>query len=88
MLQHISILPMLQHISSSTSGLLLLLKLLLLQKQLVHKSPSKFIYLFIFVSREVKDHLNYEHRVFNSEEFLKTRAIGDQPFYKKVNSVL
>ncbi|NWX47669.1 DEND3 protein, partial [Steatornis caripensis] len=34
--------------------------------------------------REVKDHLNYEHRVFNSEEFLKTRAIGDQPFYKKV----
>ncbi|NWV62149.1 DEND3 protein, partial [Malurus elegans] len=34
--------------------------------------------------REVKEHLNYEHRVFNSEEFLKTRAIGDQPFYKKV----
>ncbi|NXW87634.1 DEND3 protein, partial [Alopecoenas beccarii] len=34
--------------------------------------------------REVKDHLNYEHRVFNSEEFLKTRAIGDQLFYKKV----
>ncbi|NWH58793.1 DEND3 protein, partial [Geococcyx californianus] len=34
--------------------------------------------------REVKDHLNYEHRVFNSEEFLKTRAIGDQPFYRKV----
>ncbi|NXF75257.1 DEND3 protein, partial [Sclerurus mexicanus] len=34
--------------------------------------------------REVKDHLNYEHRVFNSEEFLKTRAIRDQPFYKKV----
>ncbi|NWV77536.1 DEND3 protein, partial [Dasyornis broadbenti] len=34
--------------------------------------------------REVKGHLNYEHRVFNSEEFLKTRAVGDQPFYKKV----
>ncbi|NXK86032.1 DEND3 protein, partial [Formicarius rufipectus] len=34
--------------------------------------------------REVKDHLNYEHRVFNSEEFLKTRAVRDQPFYKKV----
>ncbi|KFO80092.1 DENN domain-containing protein 3, partial [Cuculus canorus] len=33
--------------------------------------------------RDVKDHLNYEHRVFNSEEFLKTRAIGDQPFYRK-----
>ncbi|KAJ7419226.1 DENN domain containing 3 [Willisornis vidua] len=36
------------------------------------------------LSWEVKDHLNYEHRVFNSEEFLKTRAIRDQPFYKKV----
>ncbi|XP_019383764.1 PREDICTED: DENN domain-containing protein 3 [Gavialis gangeticus] len=36
------------------------------------------------IFREVKDHLNYEHRVFNSEEFLKTRAPGDQPFYKKV----
>ncbi|NXO00144.1 DEND3 protein, partial [Rhinopomastus cyanomelas] len=34
--------------------------------------------------REVKDYLNYEHRVFNSEEFLKTRAVGDQPFYRKV----
>jgi len=56
--------------------------------QFAYKPSSTFIYLFIFVSREVKDHLNYEHRVFNSEEFLKTRAIGDQPFYKKVNSVL
>ncbi|XP_067414430.1 DENN domain-containing protein 3 isoform X2 [Emydura macquarii macquarii] len=36
------------------------------------------------IFREVKDHLNYEHRVFNSEEFLKTREPGDQPFYKKV----
>lgn len=34
--------------------------------------------------REVKNHLNYEHRVFNSEEFLKTRAPGDQRFYKQV----
>lgn len=42
----------------------------------------------LFINREVKDHLNYEHRVFNSEEFLKTRAPGDQPFYKKVNSAL
>ncbi|KAG8134010.1 hypothetical protein E2320_011752 [Naja naja] len=37
----------------------------------------------VFITREVKDHLNYEHRVFNSEEFLKTRAINDQPFYRK-----
>lgn len=34
--------------------------------------------------REVRNHLNYEHRVFNSEEFLKTRAAGDQRFYKQV----
>lgn len=42
--------------------------------------------LFLFV-REVKNHLNYEHRVFNSEEFLKTRAAGDQQFYKQVGAV-
>uniref|UniRef100_A0A2K5E160 DENN domain containing 3 n=1 Tax=Aotus nancymaae TaxID=37293 RepID=A0A2K5E160_AOTNA len=33
---------------------------------------------------DVKNHLNYEHRVFNSEEFLKTRAPGDHQFYKQV----
>uniref|UniRef100_A0A4W4GIY8 UDENN domain-containing protein n=1 Tax=Electrophorus electricus TaxID=8005 RepID=A0A4W4GIY8_ELEEL len=36
------------------------------------------------VFRDVSDHLNYEHRVFNTEEFLKTRESQDQPFYKKV----
>ncbi|KAM9101225.1 DENN domain-containing protein 3 isoform X2 [Sarcophilus harrisii] len=40
--------------------------------------------LIVNIFREVKNHLNYEHRVFNSEEFLKTRAPQDQPFYKKV----
>uniref|UniRef100_H3AC05 DENN domain-containing protein 3 n=1 Tax=Latimeria chalumnae TaxID=7897 RepID=H3AC05_LATCH len=35
-------------------------------------------------SRDVADHLNYEHRVFNSEEFLKSREIIDHLFYKKV----
>ncbi|RXN00197.1 DENN domain-containing protein 3 [Acipenser ruthenus] len=35
-----------------------------------------------FMSREVNDHLNY--RVFNSEEFQKSREPADQPFYKKV----
>lgn len=38
----------------------------------------------LLFAREVKNHLNYEHRVFNSEEFLKTRAAGDQQFYKQV----
>ncbi|KAM4687554.1 DENN domain-containing protein 3 [Discoglossus pictus] len=40
--------------------------------------------LIVDIFRDVKGHLNYEHRVFNSEEFQKTRAPGDQPFYKKV----
>ncbi|XP_040844501.1 DENN domain-containing protein 3 isoform X2 [Ochotona curzoniae] len=40
--------------------------------------------LLVAIFREVKNHLNYEHRVFNSEEFLKTRAPGDQHFYKQV----
>ncbi|KAG8441577.1 hypothetical protein GDO86_010673 [Hymenochirus boettgeri] len=40
--------------------------------------------LIVDIFRDVKGHLNYEHRVFNSAEFLKTRTAGDQPFYKKV----
>ncbi|KAM8785713.1 DENN domain-containing protein 3 isoform 2-T2 [Rhynchonycteris naso] len=40
--------------------------------------------LLVGIFREVKNHLNYEHRVFNSEEFLKSRAPGDQHFYKQV----
>uniref|UniRef100_A0A452V3C9 DENN domain-containing protein 3 n=1 Tax=Ursus maritimus TaxID=29073 RepID=A0A452V3C9_URSMA len=42
--------------------------------------------LLFSIFREVKNHLNYEHRVFNSEEFLKTRAPGDQQFYRQVRS--
>ncbi|XP_041045801.1 DENN domain-containing protein 3 [Carcharodon carcharias] len=40
--------------------------------------------LMVNIFREVSDHLNYEYRVFNSEEFLKTRTVSDRPFYKKV----
>uniref|UniRef100_A0A4W5P760 DENN domain-containing protein 3 n=1 Tax=Hucho hucho TaxID=62062 RepID=A0A4W5P760_9TELE len=40
--------------------------------------------LIVIIFREVHDHLNYEHRVFNSEEFLRSREPADQPFYKKV----
>lgn len=36
--------------------------------------------------RDVSSHLNYEHRVFNSEEFLKTRESAEQLFYKKVKT--
>ncbi|XP_033855565.3 DENN domain-containing protein 3-like isoform X4 [Acipenser ruthenus] len=38
--------------------------------------------LIVSIFREVNDHLNY--RVFNSEEFQKSRDPADQPFYKKV----
>ncbi|KAM9415831.1 DENN domain-containing protein 3-like isoform 2-T3 [Salvelinus alpinus] len=40
--------------------------------------------LIVNIFREVHDHLNYEHRVFNSEEFFRSREQADQPFYKKV----
>ncbi|XP_067834570.1 DENN domain-containing protein 3 isoform X2 [Heptranchias perlo] len=40
--------------------------------------------LIVNIFREASDHLNYEYRVFNSEEFLKTRMVSDRPFYKKV----
>ncbi|KAL2080253.1 hypothetical protein ACEWY4_024046 [Coilia grayii] len=40
--------------------------------------------LIVNIFRDVHDHLNYEHRVFNSEEFLKSREPADQTFYQKV----
>ncbi|XP_030301777.1 DENN domain-containing protein 3 isoform X2 [Calypte anna] len=54
------------------------------QQKLNAEVQQTTLQLIVNIFREVKDHLNYEHRVFNSEEFLKTRATGDQPFYKKV----
>ncbi|XP_076137269.1 DENN domain-containing protein 3 isoform X2 [Alosa pseudoharengus] len=40
--------------------------------------------LIVNIFRGLADHLNYEHRVFNSKEFLKSREPSDQPFYKEV----
>lgn len=40
---------------------------------------------FSALCSEVCDFLNYEHRVFNSEEFLRSRETTDHEFYKKVN---
>ncbi|XP_058502765.1 DENN domain-containing protein 3-like [Solea solea] len=40
--------------------------------------------LLVNIFRDVSCHLNYEHRVFNSEEFLKTREPAEKLFYKKV----
>ncbi|XP_078248141.1 DENN domain-containing protein 3 isoform X2 [Pogona vitticeps] len=54
------------------------------QRRLNAEIQQITLQLIVNIFREVKDHLNYEHRVFNSEEFMKTRAIGDQLFYRKV----
>ncbi|XP_053414950.1 DENN domain-containing protein 3 isoform X1 [Nycticebus coucang] len=54
------------------------------QQQLNSQIQQATLQLLVSIFREVKNHLNYEHRVFNSEEFLKTRAPGDQRFYRQV----
>ncbi|XP_045416747.1 DENN domain-containing protein 3 isoform X2 [Lemur catta] len=54
------------------------------QQKLNCQIQQATLQLLVSIFREVKNHLNYEHRVFNSEEFLKTRAPGDQWFYKQV----
>ncbi|KAM9307899.1 DENN domain-containing protein 3 [Gastrophryne carolinensis] len=54
------------------------------QQNLNNEIQEIALQLLVDIFRDVKSHLNFEHRVFNSEEFLKTRSPGDQPFYKKV----
>ncbi|KAG1948449.1 DENN domain-containing protein [Pimephales promelas] len=40
--------------------------------------------LIVNIFSEVCEFLNYEHRVFNSEEFLRSRETTDHKFYKRV----
>ncbi|XP_051519043.1 DENN domain-containing protein 3-like [Myxocyprinus asiaticus] len=40
--------------------------------------------LIVNIFSEVCEFLNYEHRVFNSEEFLRSREANNHAFYKKV----
>lgn len=40
--------------------------------------------LIVNIFSDVREFLNYEHRVFNSEEFLRSREPEDHTFYKKV----
>ncbi|XP_026172851.1 DENN domain-containing protein 3-like isoform X3 [Mastacembelus armatus] len=54
------------------------------QYNLNHDIQRTALELIVNVFRDVSSHLNYEHRVFNSEEFLKSREPTEQPFYKKV----
>ncbi|XP_031154979.1 DENN domain-containing protein 3-like isoform X2 [Sander lucioperca] len=54
------------------------------QHNLNHDIQRITLELIVNIFRDVSSHLNYEHRVFNSEEFLKTREPAEQLFYKKV----
>ncbi|XP_070822891.1 DENN domain-containing protein 3-like [Chaetodon trifascialis] len=54
------------------------------QHSLNHDIQRITLELIVNIFRDVGSHLNYEHRVFNSEEFLKTREPAEQLFYKKV----
>ncbi|KAG9471550.1 hypothetical protein GDO78_014351 [Eleutherodactylus coqui] len=55
------------------------------QQNLNNEIQEIALQLIVDIFRDVKVHLNYDHRVFNSGEFLKTRSPGDQAFYRKVN---
>ncbi|XP_060798627.1 DENN domain-containing protein 3 isoform X2 [Neoarius graeffei] len=58
------------------------------RRQWQHKLNSEILNisleLIVNIFRQVHDHLNFEHRVFNSEEFFRAQEPADQPFYKKV----
>nr|XP_046255892.1 DENN domain-containing protein 3-like isoform X2 [Scatophagus argus] len=54
------------------------------QHNLNHEIQGITLELMVNIFRDVGCHLNYEHRVFNSEEFLKTREPAEHLFYKKV----
>ncbi|KAL0985281.1 hypothetical protein UPYG_G00154950 [Umbra pygmaea] len=54
------------------------------QQKLNQDIQNVTLELIVNIFRDVGVHLNYEHRVFNSKEFLKNREPADQPFYKKV----
>ncbi|GAA6227072.1 DENN domain-containing protein 3-like isoform X2 [Lates japonicus] len=54
------------------------------QHNLNHDVQRITLELIVNIFRDVSSHLNYEHRVFNSEEFLKTREPAERLFYKKV----
>ncbi|XP_074509876.1 DENN domain-containing protein 3-like isoform X2 [Sebastes fasciatus] len=54
------------------------------QHNLNHDIQRITLELIVNIFRDVSGHLNYEHRVFNSDEFLKTREPAEQLFYKEV----
>ncbi|XP_014860230.1 PREDICTED: DENN domain-containing protein 3-like [Poecilia mexicana] len=54
------------------------------QRKLNHEIQKISLELLVNIFRDVCSHLNYEHRVFHSEEFLKTREPDELLFYKVV----
>uniref|UniRef100_A0A3Q3IWB8 UDENN domain-containing protein n=1 Tax=Monopterus albus TaxID=43700 RepID=A0A3Q3IWB8_MONAL len=56
------------------------------QRQLNAQIQNITLELVANIFRGVQDFLNHEHRVFNSENFLRTRDQADQLFYEKVHS--
>uniref|UniRef100_A0A8D2ZXD7 DENN domain containing 3 n=1 Tax=Scophthalmus maximus TaxID=52904 RepID=A0A8D2ZXD7_SCOMX len=54
------------------------------QRRLNTQIQNITLELVVNIFRGVQDFLNHEHRVFNSEEFLRTREPADQCFYKEV----
>uniref|UniRef100_A0A3B4FNG2 DENN domain-containing protein 3-like n=1 Tax=Pundamilia nyererei TaxID=303518 RepID=A0A3B4FNG2_9CICH len=54
------------------------------QRRLNTQIQNIALELVVNIFSGVQDFLSHEHRVFNSEEFLRTREPADQLFYKKV----
>uniref|UniRef100_A0A3P9Q2C8 DENN domain containing 3 n=1 Tax=Poecilia reticulata TaxID=8081 RepID=A0A3P9Q2C8_POERE len=54
------------------------------QHKLNHEIQKISLELLVNIFRDVCSHLNHEHRVFHSEEFLKTREPDELLFYKVV----
>ncbi|XP_077405367.1 DENN domain-containing protein 3 [Vanacampus margaritifer] len=72
------------HLGSATDAAGLQAQRRIWQRRLNKQIQNICLELLVNIFRGVQDFLNHEHRVFNSEEFLRTREPADQPFYKKV----
>ncbi|XP_019731831.1 DENN domain-containing protein 3 isoform X1 [Hippocampus comes] len=72
------------HLGSATDAIALQAQRRVWQGRLNKQIQNICLELLVNIFRGVQDFLNHEHRVFNSEEFLRTREPADQPFYKKV----
>nr|XP_057902517.1 DENN domain-containing protein 3 isoform X2 [Doryrhamphus excisus] len=72
------------HLGSATDANILRCQRRDWQRRLNKQIQNICLELVVNIFRGVQDFLNHEHRVFNSEEFLRSREPSDQLFYKKV----